>query len=187
MRGIDGYKRTIAIRDRNQDHRGQKDGHPSRGRRGNEEKCCREGDGSHDGQNPICMLEEGKDRLEDGWNSVQDGWSLFQDVWSLDQDGRNGLGQEEQRHQQQGQEDHRAAICVESERSVGCEEDFGRHRREVVVVDKMEKEIDEVEKEISERYVNIVDEVGERENEERPGCEKTAAEEIANLVEDLGI
>jgi len=34
---------------------------------------------------------------------------------------------------------------------------------------------------------NIVDEVGERENEGRPGCQKSVAEEVAKLVEDLEI
>lgn len=72
------------------------------------------------------------------------------------------------------------------ERPVGREGDFGRHRGEevaVAVVGKLKEEMDEMAKAISERYENVVDEVGERENEGRPGCQKTAVEEVANLAE----
>lgn len=98
-------------------------------------------------------------RLEDGWN--------------LARDRQNDECQEQQRRDQ---EDHREAICVEFQASVGRDGNFGLH----LGVGKTDEEIHKI-------YENIVDEVGEREDEGIPGCQKNVAEEVAKLVEDLEV
>ena len=90
------------------------------------------------------------------------------------------MGQDKQRRCQRDQVDRQAVICAELDSSVRREGDFG-HSREVVEV------VGKTEKEIGKGYENIVDEVGERENEGRPGCQKSVAEEFAKLMEDLEI